>query len=718
MTIQREVTVSALRAILSAAAAVLAVTVSFGAQGAEGPMRDGDVIRFNASSEVQLSAIVDILCKYRKINVYYSPAMLREKVEIIAETTIPLADLQPFVERLLGANGYALVRESSGWYRVVKGDDAIRSPAKVTDQTLPQGEGTVTWVKTLKVLSAGKAAEIAKVFISKEFGHVTFVAENNTMLITDSATNLRRVASVLQLLDRAGAGLSVVRLPLANAGAEYARPTVEALLSAARAAAGYTTSSPAVFADKRANALVLLVRPQEVELAKECVKVVDCPAAVEVVQEVVSLQNLAPAQAVTILADLNKIDPQTATSSYAAVPLQDQRSLLVAGPAQRVREIKATLAKIDIPRQLPASSQRRIYPLSASEASETAETLKQLLTGAQPPSGVIASMVQPQALVMSLPKQNSLLVEGSPEIQQQVSELLKQLDRPQPQVLIQSLFFSTTAYDELVLTSEGGRKGGGYVAQTSHGLRVFEESGESKVLSLPFGLTGALVHRDQVMAIMNVLKTDRRSRVLSGPVLLAGNNEEAILKSVSETPYTAMSSLTPNTATRTMGGYATAGMEVTIKPVIGEADSVRLKVTISSSQFAGTQISPEIPPARQTNSVSTSINLRDRDAVIIGGLSDSRVSRESAGVPFLKDIPVLGMLFGKRGDSVTKNRFYVMIQPTIVRSVAIAEVLDMGLEGRKPPDESEQPRIKDGLWRAPGEKGADEWNRLGPEDSQ
>jgi len=700
-------------AIAAALVMPLARDMQTEAAQASGGAEGEDALQFCASEELELKVLLDLLVRRDGLNIYHAPNILRERIHVAAGTVIPSSSLRAFVEQALAVNGYALVKEPGGWLRVVKGEEARRSPAAVSTSPLPTGEGALTWVQTLEILPVQRAAEIAKSFLSAQFGYAYPVAETNTLILVDCATNLRRVASVLQLLDRPNSDYETVRLAFENSSAEAARAALETLLSAARSFSGVSKTQPTMVADKRTNSLIAIVRPTEKPFLEECVRLLDTADISESARELVSVSNLSAAQAVAIVTQLEKPEGQSGEGTFKAMPLQDGKSIILQGSRRRVEAAKAILLEIDVPRSLPPSSRRVVYPLSVADAAETASLLGSVLSRVERPSGVTASE-KDEVSVTALPRQNAVLIDAPSELQAQAEKLIEQLDRAQPQVLIQSLFFTTTAFNETALALEAGKKTDDYALQTSFGLREFNDLGKAVALSLPFGLTGAVFSRDQITAVLTLVKSDSKSKVLSGPVLLVVNNEEAKLKSVTESPYTEVSSLTANTATTTLGGYAEAGMDVTLKPTIGEGDIIRLAVSISSSQFAGTSAAPEIPPARVTNSVDTSINLKDGDAVIIGGLSDSKTTRERTGVPILKDIPVLGALFGRQADQQSRSRFYVLMQPRIIRSTLIAGIEGTGLWGEQDGQRPE-PNVEDGLWYAPGEsedRKAYEWHGL------
>lgn len=167
---------------------------------------------------------------------------------------------------------------------------------------------------------------------------------------------------------------------------------------------------------------------------------------------------------------------------------------------------------------------------------------------------------------------------------------------------------------------------------------------------------------------ISALSANGRVRILSRPVLLAQNNLEARILVGSERPFVQVfRSLPTESATRDqIVQYRDVGTQLTILPTINPDGYVNLQVVqevsnaTSESQFGA--------PIISTREASTSLFVRDGETAVIGGLIDHQTERTRSGIPLLKDIPVLGWLFGSTRDNTISTELFLFLTPHIVRS--------------------------------------------------
>lgn len=181
---------------------------------------------------------------------------------------------------------------------------------------------------------------------------------------------------------------------------------------------------------------------------------------------------------------------------------------------------------------------------------------------------------------------------------------------------------------------------------------------------------------------LSALAASGRVRILSRPVLLAQNNLEAHILVGSERPFVQVFRTLPTeAATRDqIVQYRDVGTQLTILPTINPDGYVNLQVVqevsnaTSESQFGA--------PIISTREASTSIFIHDGRTAVIGGLIDSQTERTRTGIPLLKDIPLLGWLFGSTHDSRISTELFLFITPHIVRTDQDLERVRRGVDDR------------------------------------
>ena len=156
------------------------------------------------------------------------------------------------------------------------------------------------------------------------------------------------------------------------------------------------------------------------------------------------------------------------------------------------------------------------------------------------------------------------------------------------------------------------------------------------------------------------------ARILSRPVVLAENNEEAEILVGSQQPFiqvqqTQVGAVAQNQIVQ----YQDVGTKLTVRPTISTDGYVQLQLTQEVNQ-ATAQVQFNAPVI-STRTLKTRLLVRDSQTVVLGGLSSRERDKSSGGVPVLSSIPVLGVLFGQQSRTNTGTEFFLFLTPRIVR---------------------------------------------------
>jgi general secretion pathway protein D len=156
------------------------------------------------------------------------------------------------------------------------------------------------------------------------------------------------------------------------------------------------------------------------------------------------------------------------------------------------------------------------------------------------------------------------------------------------------------------------------------------------------------------------------ARILSRPVVLAENNEEAEILVGSQQPFiqvqqTQVGAVAQNQVVQ----YQDVGTKLTVRPTISTDGYVQLQLTQEVNQ-ATAQVQFNAPVI-STRTLKTRLLVRDSQTVVLGGLSSRERDKSSSGVPVLSSIPVLGVLFGQQSRTNTGTEFFLFLTPRIVR---------------------------------------------------
>lgn len=170
--------------------------------------------------------------------------------------------------------------------------------------------------------------------------------------------------------------------------------------------------------------------------------------------------------------------------------------------------------------------------------------------------------------------------------------------------------------------------------------------------------------------------------IVSRPVVLTANNQEAEIVVGSQRPFVQVSrSLPTDAAVRDqIVQYKDVGTKLTVRPSISIDGSVELEVKQEVS--SATTETAFNAPVISTRSVQTQLIVKDGQTVVLGGLTDKQKDVSQNGIPILSSIPWIGGLFGHASRQMTETELFIFITPRVIRSDEDAERLTAPLEER------------------------------------
>ena len=279
------------------------------------------------------------------------------------------------------------------------------------------------------------------------------------------------------------------------------------------------------------------------------------------------------------------------------------------------------------------------------------------------PSGTaLAAQVQGQVQIVPDATTNSLLIRASPTDYATIQAAIEQVDIRPLQVLIEVLIAEvrrTRDFDLGVDLTVPNQPLGDEDAIIGGELRG-QSAGDLTLRVLGLGGIEADV-------VLRALAASSNVSILSRPVVLAKNNQQARILVGSERPFVQLfRSLPTDAAIRDqIVQYRDVGTELTIRPNINPDGYVTLYVlqevsnATSEFQFGA--------PVISTREAETELVVRDGHTVVIGGLIDTQRESVDSGIPLLKDIPLLGALFRSTQIRRARTELFLFITPHVLR---------------------------------------------------
>jgi general secretion pathway protein D len=202
---------------------------------------------------------------------------------------------------------------------------------------------------------------------------------------------------------------------------------------------------------------------------------------------------------------------------------------------------------------------------------------------------------------------------------------------------------------------------------------VDEEGGEGTTGLLPVAVPTDAFSLDvlrtgdvDVGVTLSALSATGNVRILSRPLIQAQNNQEARILVGSERPFiqSSFTGVTTGGVAQEVVQYRDVGTGLTILPTINEDGYVNLLLTQEvSSATAETQFGA---PVISTREATTQILAQSGQTVVVGGLVDQQTEETRTGIPLLKDIPVLGWLFGTTRETVINSELFLFLTPYVI----------------------------------------------------
>jgi general secretion pathway protein D len=271
---------------------------------------------------------------------------------------------------------------------------------------------------------------------------------------------------------------------------------------------------------------------------------------------------------------------------------------------------------------------------------------------------------------------NSLLIRAGPSDWEVIRQAVVALDLRPLQVLIEVLIA------EVRRTSESELSFSGKVANSKNnpsvrGTLKGNTAGDFVLEALRAGTL-------DVGLALSALSSRGNVRIVSRPVILAQNNQEARILVGSERPFVQVSrSLPTDAAVRDQViQYRDVGTKLTITPTINDDGYVNLQV-LQEVSTATTEIQFGAPVI-STREASTYLFIKDGRTAVLGGLIDRQQERSKSGIPILMEIPLLGGLFGTTRKTTTNSELFLFLTPHIIATDLDSDRAREGIEKEAP----------------------------------
>ena len=681
---------------IAASALLTCATGHIGAQTAvntsTGSVRAGEPVTLNFAN-AEIEAVARTMATITGRNVVVDPRV-RGQLNLVTERPVtPAGAFQQFLAALR-LQGFTVV-ESAGLYKVVPEADAKLQGGSVSvvqgnAGSAPSGGQIVTQIFKLNFENAANLVPVLRPLISPN-NTINVNPGNNSLVITDYADNLQRLARIVAAMDVANAS-DVEVIPLRNAVAADLAPLVARLIDgagsgAAPVAAGQADTSfkTTLIAEPRSNSLILrAANPARVAQVRALVDRLDQPpvpgsSASSGNIHVVYLRN----------ADATKL-ATTLRAAMAAMGTGSGGGAASGGVSPPVAPGGGLGGGLGGGSMLGGSGQsfgNVGLSATASSGGSGGGSSNQPSTGGQ---------------IQADPTTNSLIITAPEPLYRQLRTVIDKLDGRRAQVLVESLIVEVSASKlaEFGIQWQGvlGKQGDGTIGVigTNSGLAGANIIGLTSAIAsgsasniataagrlgggLNLGLAPRVNGQYYLGALANFLQNSGDANVLSTPNLMTLDNEEARIVIGNNVPFVTGSyantgggnNLNPFTTVERKD----VGLMLKVRPQISENGTVKMAIYQEVSKIDGNTLSNVNGPTTSKRSIESNVVVDDGAIIVIGGLLEDSYQQGQDKVPVMGDLPLVGSLFRSENRSRTKTNLMVFLRPIVVRDNATSDAL-------------------------------------------
>jgi len=612
-------------------------------------------------ADAELPRVVDTISRMTGYNFIYDDRV-RGRVTIVSPTEVTVDQAFAVFESVLKVKGFSLVLGPGDTYKILPIRDIKESSVDTIkdNRPSPNRDRFVTRLVPLQFIDAEAITQTIKPLISKDASLVAYEA-TNTIIVTDSESNIRRLLSILAALDVESyrQELAVIKVDFADANI-LAEQLSEIYGAEVASAAGGSTAAQRRARSRRRST--------------------------------------------------NNNASNTSTDGAGGIGptvriLPDERtnSLLVLASRQQLVDIRNLVEKLDIP--VTGEGRIQVYYLRHADAEELSETLNSLVGqgtsggGSRSPiSGAASNANQSiRAAVTPLDEgitvtadaaTNALVIKASKEGYETLKQVIEKLDISRPQVLVEALIVEVDVTDSLNLGFDAAfRLINGDVDLLFQTGSAFVPGASTLAQAISSGsftdpanaFNGANLTPDSDGTSIGIGITadagDTDVNIVSAPHILTSDNEEAEIIIGDNIPI-----VTGRTQAATGNNDSLSqsvnverqdvGVTLRVTPQISEGDTLRLNIFQEI-----TEIAPDLPIGNvedvgvglTNRKIENTVVVNDGETVAIGGLIDETYTDTQTGVPFLRDVPFFGWFFKTKREELRKTNLLIFLTPHIIR---------------------------------------------------
>ena len=583
---------------------------------------------------------------------------VKGRITIVTNSPITVGDAWRAFLTALDTNGFALI-PSGTYLKIAKQRDARDKQLKTyVGDSSPDTDALISRIFPLKYISADEVARTFRNFMPANARVIPY-EQTNTVIVTDTGSNITKLAKMLETLDVEGYDAGIEVIPVRYASALDLSKLIDALIP------GTSTASPGGSPASR------FISPTAGRFSAR----------------------------------------KTKEGGVINTIIADERTnmLIVHANSKGTDQVRELVSKLD--QRAPSSrggGRVHVVYLQFADAEQIANTLNSFSSQANTtakPAGtpgagtgvnpVEASLFQGAIKISPDKATNALVITASPSDFITVHRVINQLDILRDQVYVQVIIMEV-AVSKTSNFSANLINAPSFLGSLTNGdLAKFLQSplsSQGAMIGIPLGgTTSVQINNTQqnipsVLGLITALQGDNSADILATPQIIALDNTEANFETAQKIPVQTTTLVQGVGSSQTITKEPVA-LSIKIKPQINKITNfVKLDVTTKLGDISQANVPASLQgQAFSTNerTAQTSVVVADSDTIVLGGLMQDRITDSLSKIPILGDIPILGWLFKSKTSQSTKSNLLVFMTPHIIRPYEkVRTILDKKLKER------------------------------------
>lgn len=579
-------------------------------------------------SDVDISTMVKFISELTGKN-FVLDERVKGKISIFSPSRLTVDEAFALFTSVLELKGFTLA-QSGKIYKIVPLTSAKQSSMQLVDGTEPVtvSDAYLARVFTLDQISSQDALPFLQPLVSRD-GHIASFGPGNMLLVVDAASNLQKIANLLTAIDTAQRRDGGELIYLQHSNADGVAAILREWLGgkgtrAPNLGSGgqqpISTAGVQIFPDQRLNALLVFASEQDKQDIRNLVKLMDIP-------------------------------PPTDSSKINVVFLEHTDAAEMAKVLEGV--IKGISAKSTTRPGAAAATTPQMSPIDSGNITITADETT-----------------------------NALVIMASPTDYNNILQVVKKLDRRSKQVFVQVLIAEVSPSKSNSLGTQAGALAAGTLGKYFQGGGLYDPFGAfGQILGGGTSGTGAgisgligdrLNDTDRPVtgaALLQAMEAEGMLNILSTPNILTTDNKEAEINVGENVPFQGATNTIVGGGTTSSVERKDIGINLKIKPQVSEGEYIRMDIYQEISAVKNDK-GQAIDLVTTKRSAKTSVVVRDKETIVIGGLIQDTEDTSITKIPILGDIPLLGWLFKVKSKTRQKTNLMILLTPQIVKDDA------------------------------------------------